>query len=149
MHHVAIMKKSWGLLAKILSGEKTVESRWYKFKRPPWDKIKPHDTIWFKNSGEPITLRANITQVLQFNNLNQTKIKVILKKYGRAISGKDYTLPKKLDTYYQNKNYCILIFFNNIKPIKPFHINKTGFGSQAAWVSIPNINQIKLSPTSS
>lgn len=33
MEHVAIMKKSWGLTRKILSGEKTIESRWYRFRR--------------------------------------------------------------------------------------------------------------------
>ncbi len=40
MDHVAVMKKSWGLVPKILAGEKICESRWYKSKRPPWDIIK-------------------------------------------------------------------------------------------------------------
>lgn len=30
MEHVAIMRKSWGLTDKILSGQKKIESRWYK-----------------------------------------------------------------------------------------------------------------------
>ena len=33
MEHVAIMKKSWGLIEKILSEEKTAESHWYKTKQ--------------------------------------------------------------------------------------------------------------------
>ena len=49
IHHVAIMKKSWGLVEKILAGEKTVESRWYKSKCVPWDRIKPKDIIYFKD----------------------------------------------------------------------------------------------------
>jgi len=39
MDHVAIMKRSWGLIPKILSGEKTIESRWYKKRIPPWNRI--------------------------------------------------------------------------------------------------------------
>jgi len=30
MQHIAIMKKSWRLTEKILAGEKTLETRWYK-----------------------------------------------------------------------------------------------------------------------
>jgi len=66
MDHIAIMKKSWGLLPKILSGEKTCESRWYKFKRDPWDKVKEGDTLWFKDSGEPVSVKARVRKVSQF-----------------------------------------------------------------------------------
>ena len=40
MEHVAIMKKSWGFIEKILGGQKTIESRWYSLKSKPWDNIK-------------------------------------------------------------------------------------------------------------
>jgi len=40
MQYIAIMKKSWGLLPKILTGEKKIESRWYNNRYSPWDKIK-------------------------------------------------------------------------------------------------------------
>ncbi|MDO8559127.1 MAG: hypothetical protein Q7R84_02240 [bacterium] len=40
MEHLAIMKKSWGLTEKILSGQKKIESRWYLSKRSPWDTIE-------------------------------------------------------------------------------------------------------------
>ena len=77
MDHVAIMKKSWGLTEKILSGEKKIESRWYMIRCAPWDRIKGTDTVYFKNSGEPITIKALVTKVLQFSDLNQKKVKEI------------------------------------------------------------------------
>lgn len=77
------MKKSWGLLPKILSGEKTIESRWYQTKRPPWGKISAGDTVYFKNSGEPVTVKSQISQVLTFENLTPDKIKNILEEYGK------------------------------------------------------------------
>ena len=65
MDHVAIMKKEWRLIPKILSGVKTVESRWYKNKVCPWNKVFAGDTLYFKNSGEKVSVRAHITKAQQ------------------------------------------------------------------------------------
>ena len=48
MEHVAIMKKSWGLTEKILTGAKKIESRWYKNKHTPWNRIKSGEIVYFK-----------------------------------------------------------------------------------------------------
>jgi len=142
MHHIAIMRKSWGLLPKILTGEKTVESRWYKNKYAPWDKIKQEDIIYFKNSGEPITIKAEVSKILQFENLTPKIIKRILDKYAKADLGVDKLTPE-IKNYVTNKNYCILIFFKNPKKIKPFNINKSGFGAMASWICVEDIAKIK------
>ena len=57
MIHIAIMKKEWGLLEKILSGEKIIESRWYLNRSSPWGKIK---------KGEEITIDYNCTEYVLF-----------------------------------------------------------------------------------
>ncbi len=142
MNHVAIMKKSWGLIERILIGEKTIESRWYKLRHASWDKIKSGDIIYFKNSGEPVVVKAKVTKVLQFDNLNPKKTKQILAKYGKADLGISHMI-SEIKEYVSDKNYCILVFFNNVEKIEPFNINKTGFGSMSAWISVNNINKIK------
>jgi hypothetical protein len=43
--HVAILRKSSGLLEKILAGEKKIESRWYSARFTPWDQISAGDTV--------------------------------------------------------------------------------------------------------
>jgi len=142
MDHLAIMKKSWGLLPKVLTGEKTIESRWYKNRYSPWDKIKKGDIVYFKNSGEPVTVKAEVSNVLQFSNLNPNKVKEILNKYGI----KDGLGIDDIDKYYEmfkDKNYCLLVFLDNHEKIKRFNINKTGFGTMSAWITIDNINKIK------
>ncbi len=142
MHHLAIMKKSWGLLPKILTGEKTIESRWYKNRYSPWDKIKGGEVVYFKNSGESVTVKAEVLKVLQFSDLNQRKIREILDKYGR----KDGLGTGEIDKYYKifkDKNYCLLVFLKNPRKIKPFEINKKGFGLMSSWIAVDNINKIK------
>ncbi|MDD3170585.1 MAG: hypothetical protein WCX24_03540 [Candidatus Paceibacterota bacterium] len=68
------MKKFWGLTKKILSGEKKIESRWYKAKYSPWDRIKKGERIYFKDSGEPVRLVAEVEKVLQFFGLTPKKV---------------------------------------------------------------------------
>lgn len=142
MEHIAIMKKSWGLTEKILSGEKTVESRWYKSKYAPWDRIKSGDIIYFKDSSEPVTVKAKVTKVLQFDNLNSQKTEQILAKYGKADLGTNHIMPE-IREYVSGKNYCVFIFFDNVEEIEPFNINKSGFGVMSAWISVDNIDQLK------
>jgi ASC-1-like (ASCH) protein len=143
MDHLAIMRKSWGLLPKILNGEKTIESRWYRNKYSPWDKIKKGDTVYFKNSGgEPVTVKAEVLDVLQFSNLTPKKVKEILNEYG----ARDGLGKKEIDNYYEkfkDKNYCLLIFIKNPEKIEPFEVDKKGFGAMSAWITIDNIKMIR------
>ncbi|MFA6397602.1 MAG: hypothetical protein WDK96_02010 [Candidatus Paceibacterota bacterium] len=141
MYHIAIIKKSWGLLPKILNKEKTIESRWYKNKCSPWDKIKNGDIVYFKNSGESVTIKAKVSKVLQFSDLNQKKVKEILNKYGEYI-GIEKEKNRKFFERFKDKKYCLLIFLSDPAKIKPFNINKKGFGNMSAWIIIDNIKKI-------
>lgn len=141
MDHIAIMNKKLGLISKILSGEKTIESRWYVSKKAPWNRIKQSDKVYFKNSGSLVTAKADVKKVLQFSDLNFDKVKQIMDEYGGtgkiSLMNKDPEL--KLS---KGKKYCILVFLENPKEIKPFNINKKGFGIGCAWICINNINKI-------
>ncbi len=137
------MRKSWQFLPKILSGEKTIESRWYRTKRTPWGQVKPGDTIYFKNSGAPVTVQAQVRKVLQYQELTPRKILTILRRFGRdnGIGPKEIPLFYKL---FKNKRYCLLIFLENPRQITPFKIKKSGFSAMSAWISVKNINMLKL-----
>jgi ASC-1-like (ASCH) protein len=143
MHHVAIMKKSWGLTEKILTGQKTVESRWYKTKHAPWGRIQKGDTVYFKNSGEMVSVRAEVKKVIAYADLTSAKVKNILHQYGRedGIEKKDMLAFYRL---FKDKKYCLLIFLEHIKKVKPFDIDKTDFGSMSAWLMVENIETIKI-----
>jgi len=141
MDHVAIMKKSWRLVPKIVSGEKKIESRWYRNKSAPWGKIKSGDTVYFKNSSEPVIASAKVSNVMQFTLQNISETKDIVKKYGKKIC----LINSNPSTWNKLPKYCILIFLKNAKYLnKPFNINKNGFGIGAAWLCIDNISEIKI-----
>jgi len=140
MHHVAIMNTSWKLIPKILLGEKTIESRWYQTKRAPWDKAKAGDTIFFKNTGEPVSARARVTAVRQFELEGVEDVRRIIQKYGDDIC----LVNKNPKTWGKLPKYCILMRLERPTRIaKAFTINKKGFGSGVAWITVKNVRAIK------
>jgi|SRR3989344_4353887 len=126
MDHVAIMNPKLKLINKILSGEKKIESRWLKNKSAPWGKVKAGDRVYFKDSGGPVRVAAEVEKVEQFTDLEKAA-----KIFGD-------------DSWKKDKNYCVLIWLKNPKKVEPFIINKSGFGSPAAWLCVGDINSIKV-----
>jgi len=144
MDHIAILNKQWKLISKILSKEKTIETRWYLTRRDPWNKIMQGDTVYFKDSGEKVIAKAQVEKVLQYDHYSQKQLKEIIDKYGGK--GQIYfedSIEEEFD-YVKDKKYGILIFLKNPESIKPFDINKQGFGNACAWLCVENIEKIKI-----
>lgn len=143
MDHIAIMKKSWRLTQKILSGKKKIESRWYKSKRIPWDAINVGDTVYFKDSGEPVSIRAEVDKVTQFSDLNPDKVRDILEEYGND-DGIEKCDISKFFRIFKHRKYCVLVFLKNPQHVEPFNIDKSGFGAMSSWISIDSVNRIRM-----
>jgi len=139
MDHIAILNKKQASISEILSGRKSIESRWYKHKISPWNKVNIGDRIFFKESGRLVTAVAYVEKVLQFDNLNKAIFNEIIDLYADKICLKD----RSFSEYYKEKRFVILMFLKNAQPVdKLFKINKSGFGSACAWISIENIKSI-------
>ena len=143
MDHVAIMRKSWGLIPRILDGSKKIESRWSINKIVPWGKVKTGDMVYFKNSGEPVTVSAEVSKIKEFQNLDKNIVRKILEKYG-GVGGIATSNVNSTIKWAERKKYCTLIYLKNPKKVKPFKIDKSGFGSACAWMCVENISKIKI-----
>lgn len=132
MDHVAIMKASWHMTEKIAHGEKTIESRWLKHKTSPWKKVSAGDRIFFKNSGRPVSVIASVKRTEYIENANGPDL---ITRYGKQLC---------LTKAPSNNPFVVLIFLKDPKRVKPFHINKKGFGAMAAWLTTKNINDIRV-----
>jgi ASC-1-like (ASCH) protein len=143
MDHLAIMKKNRWLTQRILTGQKTIETRRYMNKSAPWDKIKSGDTVYFKDSWSPVTVKATVSQIEQFADLDETKRQEILKKYSYADIWTATILPEILD-YVKGKKYCIIIHLKKPQAVEPFEVDKSWYGSMSAWISLPSIEKIRI-----
>jgi hypothetical protein len=139
MEHLAILDKKRKLLAKILAGEKTIESRWYMSRRVPWGRIRPGEQVYFKESGEPVSAKARVKEVLQFE-LDPQKELELIKRYGKQIGMDEERLRHFVP---KGARYCILVFLEDVRQIPPFDIDKTGFGLMAAWITTASIARLR------
>jgi len=137
MEHLAILRQPF--LDSILSGEKTIESRWYKFKKAPFGMIKKGEIVYFKEAGKNVSAKAEVEKALFFDGLDAEKIRQIIEKYGGRI-GIDFSYEEKV----KDKKFCTLIFVKNVCKIAPFEIDKKGYGNMAAWITLKNINDIRV-----
>ena len=102
-------------------------------------KISKNDIIYFKDSPGLIQVKAKVSKVMEFN-LSQKLIKNILVKYGKKIGFENINI---IFNQLKNKKYCILIFLTNVEKIKPFNIDKKGFGNMCSWLTLKDISSIK------
>ena len=142
MDHIAIMHKSWGLTEKIVTGQKTIESRWYNVKYAPWGRISSGDTIYFKNAGEPITIKAEVEKVRYFTDLTPVRVRIILDEYGKGIGIEEADIPTFFEKF-KHKRYCILIYLKHAQHIPSFEINKQCFGVMSSWICVEHISKIQ------
>ncbi len=94
--HLAIFKGEAG--EKILSGKKTIESRFARVKSVPFGVISGGDLVYIKPSGKEIIGQFRVQKVIFFDGLTPEDI-VRLKK--------EYELSLSVDkSYWSNKSNC-------------------------------------------
>ncbi|MFB6088631.1 MAG: ASCH domain-containing protein [Candidatus Aenigmatarchaeota archaeon] len=116
--HLAILYKKY--LDLILSGKKTIESRFSKIRSVPYGKVESGDRIIFKESSGPVRGEASVEKVEYFDNVDIEGVKKIINKYGDDLQLEhDFSNEEEIDT-----NYITLIFLNNVENIEPYEIKK-------------------------
>lgn len=124
MEHLAVMRQP--LYNMVLSGEKTIESRWTLNKCAPYNKIAIGDKIWFKEVGKPITAKAEVEKVKFFELTPELADKIKI-EFGDKIG------TSKFENWenYKQKKFLTLIWLKNVTKVTPIKINKK---SRTAWV---------------
>ncbi|MBD3319235.1 hypothetical protein GF342_04980 [Candidatus Woesearchaeota archaeon] len=139
MDHVAILNPP-RVLDKILRGEKTIESRWYKARYAPWGRIRQGERVFFKVAGKPVTAVATVRKVLEFE-IAPDPLLAVLDKYGKDIAF-DWSLDK-VYVWALEKKYGILVFLEQAYKLNPFDVSKKGFGNACAWMCVESIDDIR------
>ncbi len=104
--------------------------------------MRAGDIVYFKNSGEPVTAKAVVTKVEQFEISNNEEALNIMRDRARADLGTT-EIPEEVRKYTQDKRYAIFVHLKDAETIQPFEIDKTGFGAQTAWLAIKDVREIR------
>lgn len=124
MEHIAILKQPF--FNMVLSGEKTIESRWSQNKCAPFNKVSVGDTIYLKQTGCDVTAVAKVKDV-KYYNLTPEMVEQIRIKYGKAIGTDKFADWQST----LNKKYCTLIWICDVKQITPIKVKRS---NGAGWI---------------
>lgn len=109
MKHLAIFKGEGA--EKILSGKKTIESRFSNRKNPPYGVISAGDLVYIKPSGKDIIGQFRVKKVIFFDGLEVGDVGEIKEKYGKALAvDEEYWKGK------EKASYGTLIFIGEVDP---------------------------------
>ncbi len=130
MQHLAVFTK--GVIDQILSGQKTIESRFSKFQFAPYKKVKRGDEIFMKESGGKVKGKFLADNVLFFSDLNPKKLGGLRREYDEEIrADKSFWQDKK------DAQYATLIFIKNPVPLaNPLVLEKH---DKRAWVVLSDV----------
>lgn len=84
MKHLAIFKGDGG--EKILSGAKTIESRFSKRRDIPFGVISSGDLVYIKPSGKDIIGQFRVKKVIFFDGVNIGEIREIRERWGKELA---------------------------------------------------------------
>lgn len=137
MEHLAIMTK--GYIEKILSCEKTIESRFSQNKISPYGRISAGETVFMKESGKEVSAAFDVADVIFFDDLTEEKILKIKTQYGKEICADEEFWKSKKDA-----KYATLIFIKNPRLITPFKIYKN---DRSAFKTVEDVkNDLTVPP---
>ena len=132
--HLVILRRPY--LVAILSGQKTIESRFMKRRCPPFGRVKEGDKLFLKISAGEVCATAIVAAVKYFEDLTPAKILAIKRRYNEQIRG--------AEEYWRGRIDCecgFLVWLSNVKKIEPVRIKKIDW---RAWVVLDKRNNFGL-----
>jgi len=122
--HLAILTRPY--LEKIVKKQKTIESRFSKFRTPPFSKVQTGDVVFLKEVAGPIHAIAFTSQVHSFGPMSIGEAEQVMVEYQDGLQLESDFKGRK-----QNSLYATLISLGTVLPVKPLHVEKR---DRRSWV---------------
>src|SRR3989344_2137237 len=132
MHkHLAILSKPG--IERILSGQKTVETRFSKHKIPPFNEVHTGDIVYIKETGKDIVGQFTVKSVISFETLQEQDWEHIKKSYAKELSLGSEDLDDKFFKTHKTSNFGTVIFISKVEQLitSPVTFKKT---DRRGWV---------------
>lgn len=129
--HLAIMRRS--TIEAILTGRKSIETRFTKFRIVPFGVVERGDLIFMKPPGGEIVGQFRVKKVISFEGIDKDDIKRIFDDYGDRIQTGNSGEDMRYQQDKQNASYGTLIFIADSERFitSPIKIQKRDL---RAWV---------------
>ena len=111
--HLAIFSPE--AVKQILSGKKTIETRFSQKKIAPFGVVGKGDLVYMKPPGKDIVGRFTVKKVISIEGVDKEDFLEIQSKYGSLVSLGEQTLDKAFFDSRTSANYCTIIFIGNVE----------------------------------
>ena len=120
---------------QILSGTKTVETRFSKNKIVPFGEVSVGDIVYMKVSGGDIIGQFLVKKVISIENIEQSDWDFMRKSYGKQISLGSQELDEKFFNEKKESRFGTLLFIYRVEQfiVPPIKITKR---DQRGWMVI-------------
>lgn len=135
--HLVILKKLY--LEAILQGQKRLEARLTKTKRPFFGNVHTGDILFLKQSSGYVCAKAKVEKALHLENLTPEKIQSLKDQYNGQILAEDSFWNERM-----HSKYGLLVWLKDVEAIEPVRIAKRDW---RAWVVLTKTKNFGLIET--
>ena len=108
--HLAILRKS--AIEAILSGKKTIETRFSQHRIAPYGKVSVGDLIYLKPPGQDLVGQFKAKKIIYFEGLEEEDLDKIFKEYGPKIKTGGKEEDEKYQAEKKSSKFGTLIFIS-------------------------------------
>jgi len=135
---ITIPKRS---LDSIIYGKKRMELVFVKDKlEHPYNAVKQNDILYFTPRGGLASIKARVSKVEMFNNIDFNRIQKIIGENRSLLSKDDMIIENKMKT-----KHMMAVHFDNVLDIKPFRLNDAALKNvkNSRWISMNKFFDMK------
>jgi hypothetical protein len=96
-------------LSRVLSGEKTIESRFLRIRTAPYGRVAAADRLLLKRAGGPIVASARVARVAEFDGLTPQCVADLIARYAAGLC-----LDDGFGSQVQYCRYAVLLWLSDI-----------------------------------
>ncbi len=105
--HLAILREPY--LSRVLSGEKTIESRFLRIRAAPYGRVAVADQLLLKRAGGPIVASARVERVAEFADLTPHAMTDLIARYADGLC-----LDDGFSAQVRDCRYAVLLWLGEI-----------------------------------
>jgi hypothetical protein len=136
MDHVVYVDAKANELEKLLSGEKTMILRGAAGRKLPHGRVFAGDLLYLiNNDGEGlIRARCRVAEALHSEKLSTEESETMINTYQEALQ----LTPQQVKRW-SGKRYLVLIKVEDVLPVEPFQVDRSGYGNMDDWLPVGDI----------
>jgi hypothetical protein len=141
MDHVVYLDSKANELDLLLDGKKTMIVRGATGRKMPHGRVNAGDVLYFINNNAEgvIQAMAQVKSVIHSEKMTEEESTQLIDRHQAKLQ----LTPKQVERW-AGKRYLVLVEVSDIKEVRPFKIDKSGYGNMDDWLLVEDIETVRI-----